>query len=58
VSLNFHALRHTACTTYYRLTTDVRATQRFSRHHSLRMVTRYTHPSDEAQARNVQRMPS
>jgi integrase/recombinase XerC len=58
VTLNFHALRHTACTTYYRVTKDVRATQRFSRHHSLRQVTRYTHASDEAQARNVQLMPA
>jgi integrase len=58
VTLNFHTLRHTAVTTYYRLTKDVRATQRFSRHHSIRMVARYTHPSDEAQARNVQLMPA
>jgi integrase/recombinase XerC len=57
VTLNFHALRHTACTNYYRLNRDVRATQKFSRHASLRMVTRYTHPSDEDQARSVQALP-
>ena len=56
-TLNFHCLRHTACTTYFRLTKDIRATQRFSRHRSLAMVTRYTHPGDEAQLRSVQVLP-
>jgi integrase/recombinase XerC len=54
VTLNFHALRHTASTNFYRRTKDVRATQRFNRQKSLRMVMRYTHLSDEDQARAVE----
>jgi integrase len=54
VTHNFHTLRHTAVTNYYRLKPDPRATQKFSRHASLRMVDRYTHPSDEDQARIIQ----
>jgi integrase/recombinase XerC len=47
VDLNFHALRHTACTNLYRATKDIRLTQRFARHKSLRSTARYTHPSDD-----------
>jgi integrase/recombinase XerC len=54
VTLNFHALRHTAITNYYRLTRDPRGTQKFSRHSSLQLVTRYTHPTDEDQARAIE----
>ena len=57
VTHNFHALRHTAITNYYRLKPDPRATQKFSRHASLQEVQRYTHPSDEDQARVIQRLP-
>jgi integrase len=54
VTHNFHTLRHTSCTNYYRLKPDPRAVQKFSRHASLRMVARYTHPSDEDHARTIQ----
>jgi integrase len=54
VTHNFHTLRHTACTNYHQLEPDPRAIQKFSRHASLRMVSRYTHPSDEDQARTIE----
>ncbi len=44
---NFHALRHTACTSLYRNTRDIRLTQRFARHRSILSTAIYTHPSDE-----------
>jgi integrase len=54
ITHNFHSLRHTSITNYYRLKPDPRATQGFSRHASLRQVERYTHPSDEDHARTIQ----
>jgi integrase len=54
VTHNFHSLRHTACTNYHRLEPAPRAVQKFSRHASLRMVSRYTHPTDEDQARAIE----
>ncbi len=50
---NFHALRHTACTTLYRQTRDIRLTQRFARHRSILSTAIYTHPSDEELQRAV-----
>lgn len=47
VGPNWHALRHTSCTNLYRATKDIRLTQRFARHKSLRSTLRYTHPRDE-----------
>lgn len=55
--LNFHALRHTACTNLYRATKDIRLTQRFARHGCLRSTVRYTHPSDEELMRSIQTLP-
>ncbi|MDY0004426.1 MAG: tyrosine-type recombinase/integrase [Polyangia bacterium] len=53
----FHALRHTACTNHYRLTKDLRLTQRFARHKSAATTERYTHPSIEDLLASVQGLP-
>jgi len=53
-SFNFHALRHTACTNFYRATLDIRLTQRFARHASVMSTMRYTHCSDEELVAAVQ----
>ena len=55
-SFNFHALRHTACTNFYRATKDIRLTQRFARHASVMSTMRYTHCSDEELVAAVQRL--
>jgi integrase/recombinase XerC len=44
---NFHALRHTALTTVYRSTRDLRLTQRVARHKSIQTTTIYASPSDD-----------
>lgn len=44
---SFHALRHSACSRIYRLTKDIRLTQRFARHKSILTTAIYSHPSDE-----------
>lgn len=44
-AINFHAVRHTACTAVYEQTHDIRATQLFARHASIQTTTIYTHPS-------------
>lgn len=51
--LPFHALRHTACSTLYRNTKDIRLTQRFARHASVVTTSIYAHPSDEDLLRAV-----
>jgi integrase/recombinase XerC len=45
--LGFHSLRHTACSTLYRRTKDIRLTQRFARHASVITTAIYAHPSDQ-----------
>jgi len=55
--LSFHSLRHTACTSVYRRTRDIRLTQRFARHKSLLTTSIYTHPSDEDLVRSVRDLP-
>lgn len=55
--LSFHSLRHTACSTLYRRTKDIRLTQRFARHKSIRTTAIYTHPSDEEWVRAVRELP-
>jgi integrase/recombinase XerC len=50
----FHALRHTACTSLYHATKDIRLTQRFARHASIVTTMIYTHPSDEDLAAAVE----
>jgi integrase len=54
---HFHAIRHTACTTVYRNTRDLRLTQRFARHRSVLSTAIYTHPSDDELLRAVQAIP-
>ena len=54
---NFHALRHTACSTLYRRTRDIKLTQRFARHASVVTTSIYTHPSDEDLLRAVRDLP-
>ena len=55
--LNFHALRHTACSNLYRRTKDIRVTQRFARHKSILTTSIYAHPSDEDLVRAVLDLP-
>lgn len=55
--VNFHMLRHTACSNLQRRTNDLRLTQRFGRHVSIQTTTRYTHPTDEDLVRGVQLLP-
>lgn len=55
--LSFHALRHTACSTLYRRTKDIRLTQRFARHKSILTTSIYAHPSDEDMVRAVRELP-
>lgn len=55
--LGFHALRHTACSTLYRRTKDIRLTQRFARHKSILTTSIYAHPSDEDLVRAVRELP-
>lgn len=55
--LSFHALRHTACTTVYRATKDIKVTQRFARHKSIVTTSIYSHPSDEDLVRAVRDLP-
>ena len=50
----FHSLRHTACDNLYRLSRDIRLTQRFARHSSLNTTMIYTHPSDDYLVQTVQ----
>jgi site-specific recombinase XerC len=55
--LSFHALRHTACSTLYRRTKDIRLTQRFARHKSILTTSIYAHPADEDMVRAVRELP-
>jgi len=55
--LSFHSLRHTACSTLYRRTKDIRITQRFARHKSILTTSIYAHPSDEDLVRAVRELP-
>jgi site-specific recombinase XerC len=43
----FHALRHSAITSVYRLSRDLFLAQRFARHANPMTTVAYTHPSDE-----------
>jgi site-specific recombinase XerD len=54
--LNFHALRHTACTNFYRTTRDLRLTQMFARHASITSTAIYTHPTEDDLIAAVERM--
>ncbi len=49
----FHALRHTAVTSVYRMSRDLFLAQRFARHASPLTTVIYTHPSDEEMAERV-----
>jgi integrase/recombinase XerC len=51
--LCFHALRHSACSSVYRKSKDIRLTQRFARHKSILTTAIYSHPTDEDLARAV-----
>jgi len=55
--LSFHSLRHSACSTLYRRTKDIRMTQRFARHKSILTTSIYAHPSDEDLVRAVRELP-
>lgn len=52
--VHFHALRHTACTSIYAATKDIRLTQKFARHARITTTTIYTHPSDDDMLRAVE----
>lgn len=55
--LSFHALRHTALTTIYRKSHDIRLTQRVARHKSINSTIRYAGPSDDDVLRMVRDLP-
>ena len=55
--LPFHAMRHTALTTVYRRSRDIRLTQRVARHKSISSTIRYAGPSDEDVLRAVRDLP-
>jgi integrase/recombinase XerC len=55
--LNFHALRHTAITNFYRRTRDLALTAIFARHRSLESTRRYTHFSDQDLEQAVELLP-
>ena len=52
-----HALRHSACSNLYRLTKDIRLTQKFARHKSILTTAIYAHPSDEDLINALREMP-
>jgi len=54
--VSFHELRHSACTSVYALSKDLRLTQRFARHRSVVTTMVYTHPSDEDLVRAVEQL--
>lgn len=54
--VSLHALRHTACSSVYALSKDLRLTQRFARHRSVLTTMVYTHPSDDDLARAVEQL--
>ena len=56
-AFTFHCLRHSAITSIYDATRDIRLAQRFARHKSITSTQLYTHPSDEALFRAVQDLP-
>jgi site-specific recombinase XerC len=55
--VNFHVLRHSACSAVYRKTKDIRLTQRFARHKSILTTAVYSHPTDEDLVRAVTGLP-
>ena len=55
--LCFHTLRHTACSTLYRRTLDIRLTQRFARHKSVLTTSIYAHPNDDDLMRSIRDLP-
>ena len=55
--LSFHSIRHTALTTVYRRTRDIRLTQKVARHKSISSTIRYAGPSDDDVLRAVRDLP-
>ena len=55
--LNFHQLRHTACTNLYRRHRDPTMVQRFARHTSLKTTSIYMHPDDEEMMQAIRLLP-
>jgi integrase/recombinase XerC len=54
---NFHRLRHTAITLFFRRTRDIRLTQKFARHASIETTLVYEHSADEELAAAVRDLP-
>lgn len=52
--LSVHVLRHSACSSVYRQSKDLRLTQKFARHKSVVTTSIYTHPTDDELLRAVQ----
>ena len=52
--LNFHSLRHTACSAIYRSTKDIMVTKQFARHKSIATTAVYSHPTEEDLERAVE----
>lgn len=54
--LNFHMLRHTACTKVYKAEKDAKLVQKFARHKSLVSTGIYTHVTDSDLERVVEKI--
>ena len=54
--LRFHALRHSAISSVYRATRDLRLAQRFARQSSILSTAIYAHPTEEDLVRAVERI--
>ena len=54
--VSLHMLRHSAISSIYAGTRDIRLAQRFARHRSVVTTMVYTHPSDDDLARAVEQL--
>jgi site-specific recombinase XerC len=54
--VSLHMLRHSAISSLYAGTKDIRLAQRFARHRSVVTTMVYTHPSDDDLARAVEQL--
>lgn len=54
--VSLHVLRHSAISSIYAVTKDIRLARRFARHRSVVTTMVYTHPSDDDLARGVEQL--
>jgi integrase/recombinase XerC len=56
-TVNFHCMRHTSISNFYRRTKDLLLTARFARHRDLESTRRYTHFTDQDFEQAVELLP-